>query len=175
MKFKEAGGIRQFDVEILAHDGHSVRVRIDGEEIDMEIDSAADGATIVRSDGAKVRVNVARRRDSILVTAGASAFEFISPEERRGRGAHSLATPEVVAPMPGKVLKVMVTEGETVASGQPLIVLEAMKMETTLYAESGAVVRKVRAEPGAMVDHGSVLLELSPPDSSKPESAAQDG
>jgi biotin carboxyl carrier protein len=53
-------------------------------------------------------------------------------------------------------------------------VLEAIKMETTLYAESGAVVKKVRAEPGAMVDHGTVLLELSPADSSKPESAARD-
>jgi biotin carboxyl carrier protein len=68
----------------------------------------------------------------------------------------------------------LVAEGATVAAGEPLIVLEAMKMETTLYAESGAVVKKVRAEPGAMVDHGTVLLELSPADSSKPESAARD-
>jgi 3-methylcrotonyl-CoA carboxylase alpha subunit len=73
------------------------------------------------------------------------------------------------------VLKLLVREGQTVESGQPLIVLEAMKMETTLYAESGATVRKVHATVGAMVDHGVVLIELSPADLSKAESATRDG
>jgi biotin carboxyl carrier protein len=78
--------------------------------------------------------------------------------------------------MPGKVLKVLVAEGDAVAEGQPLVVLEAMKMETTLYAESPAIVKKIRAVVGAMVDHGAVLMELSPaPDSSKHEAPAQGG
>jgi acetyl-CoA/propionyl-CoA carboxylase biotin carboxyl carrier protein len=174
MKLREAGGGRQFDVELLGRDGDSVRLLIDGQEITMATEPNAGDGTILRCGETVVRVNAVRRRDSILVAAGPSAFEFVAVEGRRGRGGHGLATPEVTAPMPGKVLKVLVAEGATVAAGEPLIVLEAMKMETTLYAESGAVVKKVRAEPGAMVDHGTVLLELSPADSSKPESAARD-
>jgi biotin carboxyl carrier protein len=68
----------------------------------------------------------------------------------------------MAAPMPGKVLKILVSEGQAVAAGEPLIVLEAMKMETTLFAEGAAVIRKIRVETGQMVDHGAVLLELSP-------------
>src|SRR5262249_61452925 len=76
---------------------------------------------------------------------------------RGGRGA------EVTAPMPGKVLRVLVEEGEPVVAGQPLVVLEAMKMETALAAESDAVVKRVLVAPGQMVDHGARLIELSPP------------
>ena len=75
-----------------------------------------------------------------------------------GRAAASrggLAAPEVDAPMPGKVLKMLVAEGEPVEHGDPLIVLEAMKMETTLYAESPAIVAKICVVAGQMVDHGA--------------------
>ena len=77
--------------------------------------------------------------------------------------------------MPGKVLKILVSDGQAVAAGDPLIVLEAMKMETTLFAEGAAVIRKVRVEANQMVDHGAVLLELSPAaGSSTSESLVQD-
>ena len=82
----------------------------------------------------------------------------------------------MTAPMPGKVLKILVSEGDTVAAGDLLVVLEAMKMETTLFAEGAAVIRKIGVTAGQMVDHGAVLLELSPAaDSSASESPAQDG
>jgi biotin carboxyl carrier protein len=72
--------------------------------------------------------------------------------------------------MPGKVLKVMVGEGEEVQTGQPLVTMEAMKMETTLAAEGPARVKAIAVAPGQMVDAGAVLMELSPLDSSKPGS-----
>jgi 3-methylcrotonyl-CoA carboxylase alpha subunit len=97
-----------------------------------------------------------------------------------GRTAHragGLTAPEVDAPMPGKVLKVLVAEGQPVAPGDPLIVLEAMKMETTLYAESAAMVAKICVVDGQMVDHGARLIELSPVATSAkpPESPSRDG
>lgn len=171
MKFRTANGAQTFDVEILSRDGALLRLRIDGAEITAEIEPAARGGALVRSRGRSLRVHAARRRNSILVAVGPAVFDLIPVEGRGARGAHGLATPEVTAPMPGKVLKVVVAEGEAVAAGQPLLVLEAMKMETTLYAEGDAIVGKVHAAPGAMVEHGAVLLELSPADSSKPESA----
>jgi biotin carboxyl carrier protein len=64
--------------------------------------------------------------------------------------------------MPGKVVKLPVTEGQQVETGDVLVVLEAMKMETALRAESPATVRQIRVTLGQMVDHGAVLLELSP-------------
>jgi 3-methylcrotonyl-CoA carboxylase alpha subunit len=64
------------------------------------------------------------------------------------------------APMPGKVVQVLVSEGDSVTKGQPLVVLEAMKMEQTITAPADAQVLGVRVEVGDQVDAGSVLVEL---------------
>ena len=174
MKLKWAGDARQFDVEIIGRNGPALRVRIDGEEHAVEATPAAGGGVTVRIGERPRRLFAARSRNSILVAIGPVQFEFVAVEGRSARGGHALATPEVVAPMPGKMLKVLVTQGQTVAAGEALVVLEAMKMETTLYAEGAAVVKKINVIAGQMVDHGAVLLELSPAaDSSPSKSPAQ--
>ena len=68
--------------------------------------------------------------------------------------------PEVRAPMPGKILAVLVTEGTAVEAGQALVLLEAMKMENTLPAEGTARVKKVHVAPGDLVDLGQLLVEI---------------
>jgi acetyl/propionyl-CoA carboxylase alpha subunit len=74
-----------------------------------------------------------------------------------GPGAESST---VVAPMPGTVIKVLVHEGLTVAARQPLVVLEAMKMETPLASPYDATVRAVHVQEGDRVAGGAVLVEL---------------
>jgi len=66
----------------------------------------------------------------------------------------------VSAPMPGTVIRVLVAEGDLVQARQPLLVLEAMKMETPLVAPFEAVVRRVHAVEGDQVAAGAVLVEL---------------
>jgi len=176
MKLKRPGESREFEVEIIGREGAAMRVRVDGEEIATEVEPAPGGGAIIRLGDDRIRVYGVRDRNSILVAAGPATFTFVPVEGRGRHGARGLAAPEISAPMPGKVLKVLVAEGDAIGEGQALIVLEAMKMETTLYAESPATVKKIRAAAGAMVDHGAVLIELSPaPDSSKRESPAQGG
>ena len=182
MKLKRAGAAREIDVEIIevagtiGRDGGGVRARIDGVEVTAEVEALADGSTMVRIGNRKLRVTGARTRNSILVAAGPATFEFVPIEGRAGAARHGLAAPEVTAPMPGKVLKILVAEGESVEHGQALVVIEAMKMETTLYAESAAVVKKIHVVTGAMVDHGVVMIEFSPaPEApSTSESTARD-
>jgi len=65
---------------------------------------------------------------------------------------------QVAAPMPGLVVNVTVTAGEQVARGQKLLALEAMKMETTLYAEHGGRIAEVLIKPGTQVEAGDLLL-----------------
>jgi len=64
------------------------------------------------------------------------------------------------APIPGKVVKVHVAEGDEVEAGQPLVVLEAMKMENELTADQAGKVTAVHVEPGQTVDAGEALAEL---------------
>jgi acetyl/propionyl-CoA carboxylase alpha subunit len=73
-----------------------------------------------------------------------------------GGGASSLK-----APMPGTVVRVLVSAGDSVRARQPLLVLEAMKMETPLTSPYDAVVQAVHVEEGASVAAGSILVELA--------------
>ncbi len=162
MRLKRPGDSRQFEVELISRDSLALRVRIDGREIDAQADQLADGSTLLTLEGRRLRVIAIRRRDSIAVSAGPASFEFQTIAERGARHAHGLVTPEVNAPMPGKVLAMLVREGDRVEAGQPLLVMEAMKMETTLYAEGAAIVKRIAVAPGDTVGHGAILIELSP-------------
>jgi pyruvate carboxylase subunit B len=66
----------------------------------------------------------------------------------------------LVAPMPGLVVRVNVAEGDEVAAGQGLVVMEAMKMENELRASAPGRVRRVLAAPGTAVEKGAVLVEV---------------
>jgi 3-methylcrotonyl-CoA carboxylase alpha subunit len=64
--------------------------------------------------------------------------------------------------MPGKIVSVHVSDGETVERGTPLVVLEAMKMEHTITAPSDGVVAVVHYQTGDLVEEGADLLEFEP-------------
>jgi biotin carboxyl carrier protein len=63
--------------------------------------------------------------------------------------------------MPGQVLKVLVEVGQSVTAGDPLVILEAMKMEQTLRATSDGVVETIRVQIGDLVVPGDILVEIS--------------
>jgi biotin carboxyl carrier protein len=67
---------------------------------------------------------------------------------------------EVKAPMPGLVLRILVEEGSAVKKGDPLLVLEAMKMENIIKAAGEGVVKKVQVEPKQAVDKNQVMLVM---------------
>ena len=81
---------------------------------------------------------------------------------KSGAEASALAS-TVVAPMPGKIVRVLVGAGQAVASGEPLVVLEAMKMEHTLKANADAVVAAVHADEGEVVGQKALLLSFGQP------------
>ena len=172
MKLTRAGDPKEIDVEIIARDGSAIRVRIGDREILAQFTPNANGGGILTIDGRRYPVFGARRKESILVSVGPASFEFKPAEAAGRRRARGLAATEVAAPMPGKVLKVLVRDGDLVEAGQALVVIQAMKMETTLAAESAAIVKHVRVEEGQTVDHGAVLIELSPPPASSGRESA---
>src|SRR4029077_14942872 len=69
----------------------------------------------------------------------------------------------LLAPMPGLVLRVLAEPGTVVTAGQPLLVLEAMKMEQTVSAPADGVVAELRAKAGEQVSTGQVLAVLEAP------------
>ena len=71
------------------------------------------------------------------------------------------ATNQVLAPMPGLVLDVLVAEGDAITVGTPLMVLEAMKMENVLKAEGDGIIGRIHVEHGQAVDKRQLLIELA--------------
>ena len=172
MKLTRAGDAHEIDAEVISRDGNTIRVRIRDTEFVAEFTPNTDGGGILTIEGRRYPIFGARRKESIFVSVGPASFEFKPAEAVSRRRARGLAAPEVTAPMPGKVLKVLVRDGDLVEAGQPLVVIEAMKMETTLAAESAAIVKHVRVEEGQTVDHGAVLIVLSPPPASSDRKSA---
>jgi Biotin-requiring enzyme len=101
------------------------------------------------------------------------ALERLSPNARRtgasgsASGTHS---GEIKAPLPGMILNVLVKPGDTVEHNTPLVVLESMKMETTLAAPMAATVKTVSASEGQMAEKGMVLIQLTPLQENAPAS-----
>jgi acetyl/propionyl-CoA carboxylase alpha subunit len=87
-----------------------------------------------------------------------------SPPELAATDSGEVGGPATVtAPMPGTIVRVLVAPGDTVEARQPLVVLEAMKMETPLVSPYGATVKAVHVAEGDRVDGGATLVELADP------------
>ena len=124
-----------------------MRLRANGAERDVERPAAMpEGAVAVRDGGA---VWVAYRGETYRVE------KVIAARSRGGDGDHGLA-----APMPGKVLAIHASEGDAVAKGTPLLVLEAMKMEHEIRAPKDGKVRSLKLRAGEMVALGDLLAEV---------------
>jgi acetyl/propionyl-CoA carboxylase alpha subunit len=107
---------------------------------------------------------VARYDDEIVVFENGRAFGFT--EAVTGAGGHGGAASDgaVLSPMPGHILSVAVAEGDVVAKGTTLLVMEAMKMEMSLAAPIGGVISGLTVKPGERVAEGVVLLRLTAKD-----------
>jgi acetyl/propionyl-CoA carboxylase alpha subunit len=97
------------------------------------------------------------------VWLGGDTWALLRATGRRSRHAAAQQddTGHIVAPMPGQLLAVLVTEGEAVALGDPLVVLGAMKMETRLTAPYAGVVQTLACAVGDTVERGQLLVQLT--------------
>ena len=154
-------------------DGKAAVISIAGERFEYR---RADGAALER------QYSVARAGGgtwSILIDGRSYAVEgfgagevsvngrvfradVFDPRELRGRrsAANSSGPQSVTAPMPGRVIRVLVETGQEVSAGQGLIVVEAMKMQNEMKAPRAGRVASVKAEAGATVSAGDILLVI---------------
>lgn len=121
----------------------------------------------LRIDGRHFEVAVSPDGDDrYRVASGAVAetvemmdpLTYMAREAHRGVGRHGAET--VTAYMPGRVVDVLVEEGAEVQAGQGVVVLEAMKMENEIQADSAGTVRKIFVEAGQAVEGGDSLFEI---------------
>lgn len=135
-------------------------VTVDGETFRFE--QLGDGRVRVTGAGGThvAWATVEGRRVFVTLEGRDYVFDTGGGGGTRRASAHEAASGEVTMPMPGLVISVAVTEGQAVKRGDPLLVVEAMKMEHTLRAPRDGVVRRLSGANGQRVDAGKILLEV---------------
>ena len=139
--------------------------RHDGWEIDL--DGQRQRVELVAQDGAELSLRVGEtslhgcvRRDGELfhVFTGGRHFTLSYNDPMAHAGEQEAAGGRLTAPMPGKVVAVMASSGQEVKKGEPLVIMEAMKMEHTISAPSDGLVEEVLYQVGDQVADGAPLL-----------------
>ena len=158
------GEAREVDVE---RNGDSFEVEIDGRRRPVELERLDGAVASLRfpEDGRSFQITYQRGRNGDWrVAVGQREFDLavLTPAEatQEVSGARESGPSRLTAPIPGKVVAIKIAPGDEVSPGQPLIVLEAMKMENELSAEQAGTVAAVHVTDGATVEGGELLVEL---------------
>ena len=156
-------GGRERVVELKLLGAGRYRARVDGVELEVTLAPAGNGRWRLTSGEATHGVEVSATAGRTFVRLDTMDFvlERARAVSRRGRAAN-LAGLE--SPMPGVVTRVMVAPGERVAAAQPLLAIEAMKMEHVIRAPHAGTVRSLAAKVGEMVTPGVPLAEIDASD-----------
>jgi biotin carboxyl carrier protein len=139
------------------------KISLDGKELDASVAEVAPNTFSVLLNGESHQIRVAPRADGTLTMhTGLAEYhaEVTDPRVWRGRRHGTLEVEgrqQVTAPMPGKVIRLLVNEGDSVEAGQGLLVVEAMKMQNEIRSPKSGKVEKLLAKEGLAVNAGDVL------------------
>jgi len=166
-------GDESHELEMHRHHGKITMVW-DGQEMPLDLVKVEPTSYSIIMEGHSVGVNIDRMRtiDPDLHGFRASlydgAYEFTLQDPHKTLLAAAMARAKMAggglmkAMMPGKVLKLFVHEGEIVEEGQPILILEAMKMQNEYVAPMAAKVTRLHVEEGATLEINSPMVTLTP-------------
>ena len=161
MKTAWRDGDRVRSVVLSPLGGGHYRVQVDDLPFDVHAEAMDDGRMLLRTGAGDTVAEVTVAGGRRFVRLG--TLDFVLERESRGgpaRGAGEASGME--APMNGVVTRVLVEADDDVVRGQPLVALEAMKMEHLVRAPRDGRVKAVHGKPGDMVQGGTTLVELHP-------------
>jgi biotin carboxyl carrier protein len=169
----------KFEVQLTGASGKALRIvelerhadrwkiSLDGQQVQADAVAINPHTLSLLLEGQCYEVHIAESPDGVLkLQIGFKEFtaEVVDPRAWRGRwhGAQEAkGRQQVVAPMPGKVVRVLVEAGDTVEAGQGLLVVEAMKMQNEIRSPKGGTVERLHVKEGQLVNAGEVLCIVS--------------
>jgi len=148
----------------LSRAAQGYRLHLGDKTVPVELHPQDDGSALLHIDGVRRRVFIATRGDDVFVHLDGAAYHlrYEHPLARLSHQAHGSADDSVRAPMPGSVVAHHVKAGDSVSRDQSVLVIESMKMETTLVAPRDGVVAEIVYAVGQTFERDAVLLALAP-------------
>jgi acetyl/propionyl-CoA carboxylase alpha subunit len=148
-------------------EGERLRVLLDDREMSVDFLRVDPGLYSLLIEGRSYEIDLVEQGDGLIVLVNGQPFHVLVQDERERRLRAAAGKDEakagkrvVTAPMPGKVVKVLVRPGDAVRPGDGVIVVEAMKMENELKAPAAGTVKEIRVEEGRAVGGGDVLVVI---------------
>ena len=143
------------------------RVVIGETTYDVDVSSAGGTIHSLLIEGRQHEVSIRRQREGVYHVSSATGtdeVELMDPLTHLARSTHEASgvggVQQITAYMPGRVVDILVEEGDEVQAGQGVVVLEAMKMKNEIQAESAGVVEKILVQKDQAVEGGDPLVEI---------------
>ncbi|MCK0069768.1 acetyl/propionyl/methylcrotonyl-CoA carboxylase subunit alpha [Kordiimonas laminariae] len=143
------------------HTAPNLSITVLGQEFDLASFELNEGTLFYTLDGLSTQLFTEVTDATVTFIKGSSTIKIARHARDGGADDDADGPGTIVAPMPGKMLEIKVTDGETVEKGQPLLVMEAMKMEQTINAPRDGVVSGLSLKAGDQVTDGTVLLTIT--------------
>jgi len=112
-----------------------------------------------------VEAKIEKNAVHLLLNQCERVVQVLNPQQKLeseifGKGEKSHSDSEIRAPMPGLILRIEVEAGQEIAAGQPLLVIEAMKMENEIRATFGGMVKEILVQPHQAVERNDILIKI---------------
>ncbi len=166
MRYFVTLGAREIPVDVTLRSDGGFDVEVDGKPVSVDA-AGAGGAMSLRIDGRVVDLVIEGSPPkvgfSMLGPSGAATIETERTRFESSRRAGNAARGSqdyVKAPMPGRIVRVLVAPGAEIEAGAPLIVIEAMKMENELRASHAGKIAEIVVRPGDAVEGGAKLIRF---------------
>ncbi len=164
------------DIEVKSDEESSVSAVIEDKEYDLKYSVISENELHLMVNGKSVNVYVSKNGDSKTIMLNGKSYNIVDednvskgPKKKKGLDAPTTVTP----PMPAVVIAVLVKDGDTVEKGQGVVVVSAMKMETTLFAPYNGTVTKINVGESDKVMPGDILVDIDEIKDEEAEEAAE--
>jgi biotin carboxyl carrier protein len=164
MTYEVTIGEKTFRVELFRA-GLAWRCKLDGKEFPVDVFSPQSGVLSLLISGKSYEVRQENTAAETNIVVGHERFRTAvrdprSLRSRRSSDDQGHGIRKIIAPMPGKIVRILAPVGSEVEAGQAVLVIEAMKMQNELKSPKKGTVRKLNVSEGAAVEAGQALAEV---------------
>jgi biotin carboxyl carrier protein len=155
-------------VHLVKQNGNLLEIEVDGKNYQVDLMHTADGTFSIIESGRSYNIELVPHSQPKKYTAhtlyNTYELEVIDAEARylNNRSTNGSASTEktITSPMPGKVVKVLVNEGDVIRKGETAIIIAAMKMESEYKAPADGIVKRVYVKNGDTLEGNQILIEI---------------